>query len=57
MEAYVYPDGYAATPEPVLVNVSLDLSYLSPAAGGALGGTVLEVSGAGIDSYYPGRNR
>ena len=57
MEAYVYTDGYAAIPEPVLVNVSLDLFYSSPAGGGSLGGTALEISGAGIDSYHPGRNR
>ena len=50
VQAFVQGVGYALTPQPVLVNVTLELESSFPAMGGILGGTVLTVTGIGIDN-------
>lgn len=49
VQAFVQGVGYALSQQPVYVNVTLNLESSAPAAGGVLGGTLLTVSGIGID--------
>lgn len=50
VQAFVQGIGYALSEQPVYVNVTLTLESSSPAAGGALGGTLLTVTGLGLDN-------
>ena len=49
VQAFVQGVGYALSQQPVYVNITLELETSSPAAGGVLGGTLLTVTGIGID--------
>jgi hypothetical protein len=57
VQAFVVDVGYALSQQPVFVTVNLELMGASPRAGGGMGGTILEVNGRGVDTYFPDRNR
>lgn len=52
LQAFIRDNGYTFAPDPVRVNVTLELERSGPASGGLGGGTLLTVFGYGISRLF-----